>query len=41
LPACARAQTGNNLVHPHYRRLVPQDLIDLLVAHRLHFDETR
>jgi hypothetical protein len=31
----------DNLVHPHYRRLVPQDLIDLLVAHRLHFDETR
>ena len=26
---------------PDYRRLVPQDLIDLLVEHRLHFDQTR
>ena len=31
----------DNLVNAHYRRLVPQDLIDLLVEHRLHFDETR
>lgn len=31
----------DNLVHAAYRRLVPQDLIDILVAHRLHFDETR
>ncbi len=31
----------DNLVNPNYRRLVPQDLIDLLVEHRLHFDETR
>lgn len=31
----------DNLVNPAYRRLVPQDLIDLLVEHRLHFDQTR
>ena len=31
----------DNLVNPAYRRLIPQDLIDLLVEHRLHFDETR
>jgi hypothetical protein len=31
----------DNLVNPNYRRLVPQDLIDLLVEHRLHFDQTR
>ncbi len=38
-PRCYRA--SDNLVDPAYRRLVPQDLIDLLVEHRLHFDETR
>lgn len=35
---CYRAT--DNLVNPDYRRLVPQDLIDLLVEHRLHFDQT-
>lgn len=30
----------DNLVNPDYRRLVPQDLIDILVAERLQFDET-
>jgi hypothetical protein len=39
LPRCYYAT--DNLVNPNYRRLVPQDLIDLLVEHRLHFDETR
>jgi hypothetical protein len=38
-PRCYYAT--DNLVNPNYRRLVPQDLIDLLVEHRLHFDETR
>jgi PGM1 C-terminal domain len=38
-PRCYYAT--DNLVSPNYRRLVPQDLIDLLVEHRLHFDETR
>jgi PGM1 C-terminal domain len=38
-PRCYYAT--DNLVNPDYRRLVPQDLIDLLVEHRLHFDETR
>ncbi len=31
----------DNLVDPLYRRLIPDDLIDILVARRLHFDETR
>jgi hypothetical protein len=47
--ACFRTPLGqprcyyatDNLVNPAYRRLVPQDLIDLLVEHRLHFDQTR
>jgi len=39
LPRCYYAT--DNLVNPDYRRLVPQDLIDLLVEHRLHFDQTR
>lgn len=38
-PRCYYAT--DNLVNPNYRRLVPQDLIDLLVEHRMHFDETR
>jgi hypothetical protein len=38
-PRCYYAT--DNLVNPAYRRLVPQDLIDLLVEHRLHFDQTR
>jgi len=38
-PRCYYAT--DNLVNPAYRRLVPQDLIDILVEHRLHFDETR
>jgi hypothetical protein len=38
-PRCYYA--SDNLVNPSYRRLVPQDLIDILVEHRLHFDETR
>ena len=38
-PRCYYAT--DNLVNPNYRRLVPQDLIDMLVEHRLHFDETR
>jgi hypothetical protein len=37
-PRCYYAT--DNLVNPDYRRLVPQDLIDLLVEHRLQFDET-
>jgi hypothetical protein len=37
-PRCYYAT--DNLVSPDYRRLVPQDLIDLLVEHRLQFDET-
>jgi hypothetical protein len=47
--ACFRTPLGqprcyyatDNLLNPDYRRLVPQDLIDLLVEHRLHFDQTR
>jgi hypothetical protein len=31
----------DNLVDPVFRSLVPQDLIDIIVEHRLHFDETR
>lgn len=31
----------DNLVNPHYRRLIPDDLIDILVARRLQFEETR
>ena len=31
----------DNLVNPLYRRLIPDDLIDILVARRLHFEETR
>ncbi len=31
----------DNLVNPRYRRLIPDDLIDILVARRLHFEETR
>lgn len=31
----------DNLVHSRYRRLVPEDLIDILVSNRLQFDETR
>jgi hypothetical protein len=38
-PRCYYAT--DNMVNPNYRRLVPQDLIDLLVEHRLHFDQTR
>jgi hypothetical protein len=37
-PRCYYAT--DNLVNPDYRRLLPQDLIDILVAHRLQFDET-
>lgn len=32
---------SDNLVSADYRRFVPQDLIDILVDHRLHFDHTR
>jgi len=38
-PRCYYAT--DNLVNAAYRQLVPQDLIDILVEHRLHFDETR
>ncbi|MDZ4350082.1 MAG: peptide ligase PGM1-related protein [Xanthomonadaceae bacterium] len=31
----------DNLVNPLFRRLVPDDLIDILVSRRLHFEETR
>lgn len=31
----------DNLVNADYRRLIPQDLIDILVEHGLHFDQTR
>ncbi|PJK15473.1 carboxylate-amine ligase [Lysobacteraceae bacterium NML07-0707] len=31
----------DNLVNPDYRRLIPHDLVDLIVQHRLHFDQTR
>ena len=31
----------DNLCRPEYRRLTPEDLIDLIVEHRLHFDPTR
>lgn len=30
----------DNLVSPAYRRLIPEDLIDIVVRHRLHFDPT-
>lgn len=30
----------DNLVRPAYRRFIPEDLIDVLVEHDLHFDET-
>jgi hypothetical protein len=35
---CYRAT--DNLVRPAYRRLTPEDLIDIVVRHRLHFDPT-
>ena len=38
-PRCYDAT--DNLVNPNYRHLVPQDLIELIVEHRLHDDETR
>ncbi|TXH76084.1 MAG: carboxylate-amine ligase [Lysobacteraceae bacterium] len=31
----------DNLCRPEYRRLTPDDLVDLIVEHRLHFDPTR
>ena len=31
----------DNFQHASYRRLIPEDLIDILVSHRLHFDHTR
>jgi hypothetical protein len=31
----------DNLCRPEYRRLTPDDLVDLIVAQRLHFDPTR
>jgi hypothetical protein len=31
----------DNLCRPEYRRLIPEDLVDIVVAHRLHFDQTR
>jgi hypothetical protein len=34
-------QATDNLVRPAYRRLIPEDLIDIVVRHRLHFDPTR
>jgi len=30
----------DNLCRPEYRRLTPDDLVDLIVEHRLHFDAT-
>jgi hypothetical protein len=33
-------QATDNLVHAAYRRLTPEDLIDIVVRHRLHFDPT-
>lgn len=38
-PRCYHAT--DNLVNPAYRRFVPQDLIDIIVERRLHFDDTR
>ncbi len=38
-PRCYYAT--DNLVNAAYRSLVPQDLIDILVERRMHFDETR
>jgi hypothetical protein len=38
-PRCYVA--SDNLVRPEFRRLVPEDLIDILVEHGLHFDNTR
>ncbi|MCB1588904.1 MAG: hypothetical protein KDI56_08375, partial [Xanthomonadales bacterium] len=32
---------SDNLVRESFRRLVPEDLIDILVEHGLHFDNTR
>jgi hypothetical protein len=32
---------SDNLVNIDYRRFVPQDLIDILVEHQVHFDHTR
>jgi hypothetical protein len=34
-------QASDNLVSPRYRGLLPEDLIDLLVEHELHFDPAR
>lgn len=34
-------QASDNLVRGAYRRLIPEDLIDIVVRHRLHFDPTR
>ncbi|MEZ5463456.1 peptide ligase PGM1-related protein [Dokdonella sp.] len=31
----------DTLVRPHYRCFTPEDLIDIVVARRLHFDDTR
>lgn len=31
----------DNLCRPEYRRLTPDDLVDLIVEHRLHFEPTR
>lgn len=34
-------RASDNLCRPEYRRLTPDDLVDLIVEHRLHFDPTR
>ncbi|MCG6117952.1 MAG: peptide ligase PGM1-related protein [Aquimonas sp.] len=34
-------QASDNLISPLFRGLLPEDLIDLLVEHQLHFDPTR
>jgi hypothetical protein len=34
-------EASDNLVSPRYRGLLPEDLIDLLVEHELHFDPAR
>ena len=31
----------DTLLRPHYRRFIPEDLIDIVVARQLHFDDTR
>jgi hypothetical protein len=31
----------DTLVRPHYKRFIPEDLIDIVVARQLHFDDTR